>query len=155
MAITISDNATPGLGNTYDQTGDSQGTSNTKRFDEGLALAAAVEIADGDPHDYNIAARGRECTIIIDNNLDVALDVDIFMQPVSALAQYTTIYSADDVVAATTGLVTWSPYAGGTGGTTYHLQVAALASPAYRFIVRIQGASAASSGTVNIYAACS
>lgn len=156
MPITLSDNPTPGNGNTYDWTGDDQGTGNIKRYDEELTLAAAVEIRDQANHDYDLLAEGREATIIIYNGLDQALDVDIFLYPVSALAQQTTIYSANTVVAAA-GVGTFSPYAGGAGASG-HVQVAALSSPTYKFVVRISAVTAGSdptSGTMSIYASVS
>jgi hypothetical protein len=148
----ISDNATILTGNYYDQTGDSRGVSNVKVYGQDITLTAGESIRDTANYDYNVASTGRATTIVLASTLDVAADVDIFIQPVSAVATSALIYSADDVLAATSGVLIFSPYAGGTGAAAGLLTVAALASPAYRFIVRITAASNPSSGSVTAYA---
>lgn len=150
----ISDNAAILTGNYYDQTGDSRGVSNVKVYGQDITLTAGEAIRDTANYDYNIASTGRSTTIVLSSTLDVACDVDIFMQPVSAVATTVLVYSADDVLPAATGVLVFSPFAGGTGAAAGLLTVAALGSRAYRFIVRLTAASNPASGTAVGYAYC-
>jgi hypothetical protein len=127
----ISDNASPLAGNSYNWTGDSRGVGNVKPYGEDIVLTAGESIRDGADYDYNIACQGRSTTIVLSSTLDVACDVDIFMQPVASPTTSLLIYSADDVLAATTGVLIFS-----------------LASKAYRFIVRVTAASSPASGSL-------
>lgn len=155
MATILQDSATPGSGNKYAWTGDSRGVANVRPYGQNIVLTAGEAIRDTANYDYNIAATGRDTTIILSSTLDVASDVDIFMQPVDSPTTSILIYSADDVLAATSGVLVFSALAGGTGAAAGLLTVAALAVPAWRFIVRVTAASAPTSGSVvgNAYCA--
>jgi hypothetical protein len=150
----VSDNPTLLAGNQYAWTGDSRGVGNVQPYGQSISLTAGEDIRDTANYDYNIAAQGRATTIVLSSTLDVACDVDIFMQPVSSPTTSILVYSADDVLAATTGVLVFTPYAGGTGADAALLTVAALASKAYRFIVRLTAASSPSSGSAKADAYC-
>lgn len=150
----LSDNASLGSGNSYSWLGDDRGVGSVKPYGEDIVLTAGVAISDTTPIDYNIAAFGRATTIVVSSTLDVACDIDIFIQPVAAVSTALLIYSADDVLAATTGVLIFSPYAGGTGADASLLTVAALASKAYRFILRVAAASNPGGGAFVGYAHC-
>ena len=141
-------------GNHYDWTGDSRGVGNVQPYGQSYVLTAGEDIRDGNDYDYNIASQGRTTTIVLSSTLNVACDVDIFMQPVDSPTTTLLIYSADDVLLATTGVLIFSPYAGGTGADSTFLTVAALASKAYRFIVRLTAASSPASGSAVASAYC-
>ena len=153
MAI-LSDDPSPIAGNHYEWTGDSRGVGNVKVYGQDITLTAGEAIRDTANYDYNVASTGRSTTIILSSTLDVACDVDIFMQPVSAVATNILVYSADDVLPATTGVLVFSPFAGGTGAAAGLLTVAALGSCAFRFIVRLTAASNPASGVAAAYAYC-
>ena len=150
----LSDSASLGAGNKYAWLGDSRGVGSIKVYGEDITLTAGEDIRDTSNYDYNITAYGRDTVIVVSSTLDVASDIDIFMQPVAAVATSLLIFSADDVLAATTGVLIFSPYAGGTGASASVLTVAALASPAYRFVLRVTAASSPASGSVVAYAHC-
>ena len=150
----LSDSASLGAGNKYAWLGDSRGVGAVMPYGENIVLTAGEAIRDGANYDYNVNAQGRTATIILTSTLDVACDVDIFIQPASSPSTTLLIYSADDVLAAGTGVLIFSPYAGGTGAAAGLLTVAALASKAYRFIVRLTAASSPASGSAIASAYC-
>lgn len=150
----LSDSASLGAGNKYAWLGDSRGVGAVMPYGESITLTAGEAIRDTANYDYNIAAQGRSTTIVVSSTLDVACDVDIFIQPVDSPTTTLLVYSADDVLLATTGKMIFSPYAGGTGADSTLITVAALASKAYRFILRLTAASSPASGTAVADAYC-
>lgn len=150
----VSTTADRSSGDWYDLLGDSRGVASVKPYGEDITLTAGEDIRDTNNYDYNVTALGRSTTIILISTLDVACDVDIFIQPVASPTTSLLIYSEDDVLAATTGVNVYSPNAGGTGAASALETVAALDSKAYRFVVRVTAASNPSSGTLTGYAHC-
>lgn len=150
----VSTDPTPGTGPWYDLLGDSRGVAAVMPYGQSIVLTAGEAIRDTANYDYTIAAQGRDTTIILTSTLNVACDVDIFMQPASSPSTQILVYSADDVLAATTGVLVFSPLAGGTGAAAGLLTVAALAAKAYTFIVRLTAASDPATGSAIASAYC-
>lgn len=149
---TVSDNATCLTGNYYDHLGDSRGVATFMQYGKSITLNSGDEIRDTANHDYDIVVEGKAGTsIVLYNTLDYALTVTVFMQPVSALSQYATIYTESAVLAASGNVLVIAPGTGGTGAADYKA-VPALAGPAYKFILRVAAGTTPTSGNLAAYA---